>query len=153
MPVPPPAEGRRPSIALGLDVPEPGVWSRVGGLSRLLDLLGRAPVLVIAGLACPEQDDRIRSLLGRDARIELVGAFETGSGRERGDGEGAAIAMPMRDRLAGILRALARPDEAAFVAALRALGFELVRLEPIRSVRRVEPNVLGIEGRRGSDRI
>lgn len=149
----PPADGPRMPIALGLDVPAPGAWSRAGGLSRLLDLLGRAPVLVIAGLALPEQDDWIRTLLGRDARIELVGAFEAGDAPMRWRGEGAALVAPTGDRLTGILRALARPDEAAFVAALRALGFEPARLEPIRSVRRVDPASLGADHRRGSERI
>lgn len=147
------AQAARPAIALGLEVHEPGAWARAGGLSRLLDLLGRAPVLVIAGLAVGRDEDRVPVLLGRDARIELAGAGAVDEAWAPSSEAGKGLAGATGDRLAGILRALARPDEAAFAAALRTLGFELARLEPIRSVRRVDPAARAPELRRSMERI
>ncbi|MFO0689687.1 MAG: winged helix-turn-helix domain-containing protein [Myxococcota bacterium] len=153
----PAVDGARGPIALGLEIREPGTWARAGGLVRLLDLLGRAPVLVIAGLAAPLDEARARGLLLRDARIEWAGEGELErallGGRSEGEGEGRAGAGGAgHDRLAAILHALADADEASLLAALRRLGFEVIRPEPSRILRRVAPPASPALERRHADR-
>ncbi len=132
------ALGERDPIALCLEIDDPGGWGRAGGLRRFLDLLGRAPVLVVAALANRPDESSVRELVADDARIEWV--------QERADGSAAAIgavAMPASPgaptELALALRALARVDQSAFEAALRSMGFESMPVEPVRVLRRAEP--------------
>ncbi len=133
------ARGKRDPIALCLEIADPGGWGRAGGLRRFLDLLGGAPVLVIAASADRPDESSVRELVAGDARIEWV--------QERADESAAAIgavAMPASpgapSELALALRALARVDRAAFEAALRSMGFESMSAEPVRVLRRVEPD-------------
>ena len=80
----------------------------------------------------------MRDLVGVDPRIESIAERATAEpvtdpvvdGAPPGESDGG---------IAGVLRALARADSAGFEAALRSMGFETVRTEPIRGVRRVEP--------------
>jgi hypothetical protein len=139
-------------IALCLEVEDPGAWGRAGGLRRLLDLLGRAPVLVIAALAARGDESAVRDLIAWDRRIECVaGLGPSGVG-------GGAAAIEDRpsasDEVARALDALARTDPPAFESALRSMGFEPFRSEPVRTLRRVEPSARepirakpGFEGR------
>jgi DNA-binding winged helix-turn-helix (wHTH) protein len=148
------AEGRgeRVPIALCLEVEDPGSWGRIGGLRRLLDLLGRAPVLVIAALAARADESDVRLLVAGDRRIECVAEFAPPRDR---DGGAAVESRPsVSDELARALGALARSDRLAFEVALRSMGFEAVRSEPIRALRRVDPSARestrakpGFEGR------
>jgi DNA-binding winged helix-turn-helix (wHTH) protein len=132
------AGGERSPVALGLEVADPEPWVRAGGLLRLLDLLGQAPVLVIAAVAAGAEESVMRDLVGVDPRIESIAERATAEpvtdpvvdGAPPGESDGG---------IAGVLRALARADSAGFEAALRSMGFETVRTEPIRGVRRVEP--------------
>lgn len=142
----------RVPIALCLEVEDPGAWGRAGGLRRLLDLLGRAPVLVIAAFAARGDDSDVRELTAWDRRIELVAGF--GPSGVRGVAAARETRPWVADELARTLGALARSDRAAFESALLSMGFEAVRSEPVRTLRRVEPSAResirakpGIEGR------
>lgn len=146
----PAADRLRAPIALGLEVDEPGRWAQAGGLPRLLDLLGRAPVLVLAALAGDPADAGGAWL--RDARIERAAIPDAGEAPGGAGGAGEGDDGPVRARVAGILRALAGEDEAAFLAAIRGMGFELASPEPIRSLRRVGPASAGIERRERAQR-
>jgi DNA-binding winged helix-turn-helix (wHTH) protein len=134
-PVPAYPGGGRVPIALCLEVQDPEAWSRVGGLRRLLDLLGRAPVLVIAALAASVGDPAARALVERDGRIE--GVAELLYAGRRGENGLEDARWLGSEGVARVLRTLARADRAAFETALRSLGFEATRLEPIRTLRRV----------------
>lgn len=147
----PGGDGGRAPIALGLEIQEPGTWARAGGLARLLDLLGGAPVLVIAGLAAPIDEARAHGLLVRDARIEWAGEAEIEAALGGGAGEVDGRGPGGQERLAAILHALAAADETALVAALRRLGFEVIRPEPIRSLRRVAAQGDPAVGRRRAE--
>jgi len=134
----------RVPIALCLEVRDLDGWGRAGGIRRLLDLLGRAPVLVLAALATSAGDPIVSELGTRDARIEVVADGQAvpipdDLGREDAGFLGA-------EALARTLRMLARADRTAFEAALRSLGFEVARVEPIRTLRRVAPAPVGSTG-------
>lgn len=131
------ARGPRVPIALLLEVDDPGTWHRAGGLRRLLDLLGGAPVLVIAALAVGPDEPVAREMLDGDGRIERDSGGSSrpshpidAEGRGRGE-EAVAIARA--------LQGLARASGPLFEPALRSLGFEAVRAEPVRKLRRVGP--------------
>ena len=128
----------RDPIALCLEIDDPGDWGRAGGLRRFLDLLGGAPVLVVAALPIRPGESAMQELVARDARVEWL--------EQRVDGRSAVtglVAMPTLPgapgELALALRALAQADRPAFEAALRAMGFESQSTEPVRALRRVEP--------------
>ncbi len=134
------ANDPRAPIALLLDIEGPEVWQRAGGMRRLLDLFGRTPVLVLAAIAAVPADPVVSALLGGDSRIERFDRpiaplpCRPGGGLQADGGfddDAAAIAR--------MLRGLARASGRSFEVALRSLGFEAVRFEPIRSLRRVEP--------------
>lgn len=134
-----PARGLRLPIALVLDVEDPGGWHLAGGLRRLLDLLGSAPVLVIAALAAGPDEPVARVLLDRDERVERdpigpLGPSLTVAGDGRGPAEQEAA-------IACALQGIARASGPLFEPALRSLGFEAVRPEPIRNLRRVGSGV------------
>ncbi|MBY0402225.1 winged helix-turn-helix domain-containing protein [Myxococcota bacterium] len=145
-------EAGRAPIALGLEVRDPVSWSRAGGLPRLLDLLGRAPVIVIAALAASGDDLRLRAIMGSDPRIEWVGAAEWSEAIRGASGPRVGTA-PAWTALAAILADLARADAAGFEAALELLGLAPAQIGPIRTPRRVEPTARLAEGRRGRDGI
>ena len=137
-------EGGRVPIALCLEVQDPEGWSRAGGLRRLLDLLGRAPVLVIAALAASVEDPAAHNLAARDGRIEAVAALMDAGIR---NGNASEDARRLRsDALTLVLRTLARADRAGFATALQSMGFEAARMQPIRTLRRVERVVVEGEG-------
>jgi DNA-binding winged helix-turn-helix (wHTH) protein len=133
------ARGLRLPIALVLDVEDLGSWHRAGGLRRLLDLLGNAPVLVIAALAAGPDEPVARALLDGDERVERdpIGAVRP-SFEVAGDGGGPA---EQAAAIACALQGIARASGPLFEPALRSLGFESVRPEPIRNLRRVGPGV------------
>ncbi|MEZ4334563.1 MAG: winged helix-turn-helix domain-containing protein [Myxococcota bacterium] len=164
--------GRVP-IALAFEVEQPAVWARAGGLRRLLDLLGRAPVLVLAGIAermpadpgageggdDPLDDPRVEAVeITRDSEVlapgetEVSGAADrVGGGPRRGWGPEEPGAGEALGAMAGMLRVLARSDAHGFVAALRTMGFEPAPSAPIRAVRRVEPGRRDPDGRRDAE--
>ena len=140
----------RDPIALCLEIDDPADWGRAGGLRRFLDLLGGAPVLVVAALPIRPGESSMRELVARDERVEWL--------EERVDGRSAVtgvVAMPSLPsapgELALALRALAQADRPAFEAALRAMGFESQPIEPVRAPRRVEPATPWIVARRGAE--
>lgn len=161
-------EARRVPLALAFEVEEPAArWSRAGGLPRLLDRLGRAPVLILVGMAdlppadadaarggggCGLDDPRIavveiawdRNALGPDPTGEAGAAGRADGGRSRAWGRDEASAGEGAAAMTEMLRVLARSDSIGFVAALRKLGFEPAPAAPIRALRRVAP------GRRGA---
>lgn len=138
-----PCRSRIP-IALCLEVRDPDGWGRAGGLRRLLDLMGRSPVLVIAAFAANVGDPHLRDVAIRDGRIRPV-PEPRGGGTSVEFGRGDAGNLEPGD-LARSLRRLADADRAAFEVALRSLGFEATRSEPIRSLRRVTPTHRGSPG-------
>jgi DNA-binding winged helix-turn-helix (wHTH) protein len=126
----PSATGARVPIALCLDVDDPGAWQRAGGLKRLLDLLAGAPVLVLVALATGAAEPVAREIVADDARIEC----------DPGPTSSLPVSAPVPApavALTHTLRGLARANGPLFESALRSLGFEAVRVEPIRSLRRV----------------
>ena len=136
--------GGRVPIALCLEVQDPEGWSRAGGLRRLLDLLGEAPVLVIVALAAGAEDPAARDLAARDGRIEAVADLMDMGIRSENDLEDARRFSS--EGLARALRTLARADRAAFATALQSMGFEAARMQPIRTLRRVGRVMVEAEG-------
>ena len=131
--------GRAP-IALLLDIEDPEAWHRAGGMRRLLDLFGPTPVLVLAAIAAVPADPVVGALLGDDPRIEGFDRPLRPTPTLLGGGlQADAVFDDDAAALARTLRGLARAGGRSFEAALRSLGFEAVRFEPIRSLRRVEP--------------
>lgn len=128
-----PRSGRGTPIALALEVEDASAWSQAGGLARLLDLLGDAPVLVVAAAGDPSGalEGEWAGVGQGDPRVDVV-AVGAASGE-------AAVAPGGFGGMREMLRVLARADGAGFVAALHAMGFEPARDAPIRSMRRVEP--------------
>lgn len=134
------ANAERAPIALLLDIADPEAWHRAGGMRRLLDLFGRTPVLVLAAIGAVPADPVVGALLGDDPRIEQFDRPLAPMPSRLGGGLRAdAILDDDAASLARTLRGLARASGRSFEAALRSLGFEAVRFEPIRSLRRVEP--------------
>lgn len=133
-------KGRAP-IALCFEVDDPEAWQAAGGLARLLDLLGRAPVLVLAAIAPAEDAGPIPRCVEVDPRIVRVSSLgEAGSSRIDLD-DWSTPARPAAP-FAEVLQALARIDAPGFAAALRTLGFVAARPEqeaPVRVLRRVTP--------------
>lgn len=131
-------------VALCLDVRDPDGWGRAGGLRRLLDLMGRTPVLVIAAFAANVGDPLLRELAIRDGRIRAASEPKAEGISDENGRSGSGDLEP--DDLARSLRRLADADRAAFEVALRSLGFEAARREPIRNLRRVAATHRGSEG-------
>ncbi len=143
------ARSIRAPIALVLEIDDPEHWQRAGGLRRLLDLLGRAPVLVIAALAARGDEPFVPELIAGDPRIEWDGSGRPAArraveGTRPGDDDRAAALV---EALQGLLHASA-PH---FVPALRSLGFEAIPAGPVRSPRRVEPGGRRAEHTRGAE--
>lgn len=142
--------GARPArdpIALCLEIEDPGDWGRAGGLRRLLDLLGQAPVLVIAAVPARAESSAVRELAVPDTRVEWLEPQTDGrvpGGRMASVGARATAV----DDLASVLESLARTDRPAFEAALRSMGFEGSPASPIRTPRRVEPSPAWAPARR-----
>ncbi len=128
-------------IALLLDVADPAAWQRAGGLRRLLDLLGRMPVLVVAAIAASPDDPVIHDLLAGDERIGRFDAPAAWVPEVCRLGGARLDADCSEDELAALLRTLsglALASGPSFERALRKLGFAAARHEPIRTLRRVE---------------
>lgn len=125
--------GRDP-IVLCLDVEALADWRRSGGLRRCLDLMGRAPVLVLAAIAARPDERTVHALVEGDPRIDCVAADgdDERSGREaRGGDRGPDLVETLRQ--------LASLDQTGFEHALRGMGFEARVALPVRKLRRVEP--------------
>lgn len=138
----------REPVCCPLEVEDPAAWLAAGGLRRLLDLAGRAPVLVVAALATGPDDELMERIVAGDARVEGSEADRRGedgipvgvaprSRRGLRPPDGDAEAFPGRSELAERLRDWAAVDRQSLEAVLRALGFVAEPTGPSRRMRRV----------------